>query len=209
LSNVTSSSADAASDANPDLGALVGSRICHDLISPLGAIGNGVELIALSGFESSPEIALIAESVDNANARIRLFRIAFGAAGAEHTIGAPEITAIVDGLSRTGRHRIDWLAGPAARIEVKLAFLILLCVASALPWGGNISVRREGDRWRIAGSAAKVRVDPVLWTALAEPPVPMNVSSADVEFPLARDTAMRAGRQLSVTADPSEIVVTF
>ena len=63
-----------------DLTALVGSRICHDLISPLGAIGNGLELLQLSGLPQGPEWALIAESVENASARIRFFRIAYGAA---------------------------------------------------------------------------------------------------------------------------------
>ena len=67
----------------PDLAALIGSRICHDLISPIGAIGNGVELMMMDGTAKTPELALIAESVANANARIRYFRVAFGSAGAD------------------------------------------------------------------------------------------------------------------------------
>ena len=54
-----------------DLSALLGSRICHDLISPIGAIGNGVELLMMEGGTPSPELVLIAESVAAANARIR------------------------------------------------------------------------------------------------------------------------------------------
>jgi len=69
---------------------LIGSRICHDLISPLGAIGNGVELLTMSGTSTAPEISLIAESVENANARIRFFRIAFGAASGLSQIGNAE-----------------------------------------------------------------------------------------------------------------------
>ncbi|HMS96693.1 MAG TPA: histidine phosphotransferase, partial [Tabrizicola sp.] len=61
----------------PDLAALIASRICHDLISPLGAIGNGVELLAME--RAGPELDLLSESVAHANARIRLFRISFGA----------------------------------------------------------------------------------------------------------------------------------
>ncbi len=67
----------------PDLAALVGSRICHDLISPIGAIGNGVELVLLDAAVGGPEVTLIADSVSHANARIRFFRIAFGATGAD------------------------------------------------------------------------------------------------------------------------------
>ena len=60
----------------PDLAALVGSRICHDLISPIGAIGNGVELLALTDGDTGAEMELISESVQNASARIRYLRIA-------------------------------------------------------------------------------------------------------------------------------------
>lgn len=96
--------------ANPaDLAALIGSRICHDLISPIGAIGNGVELLAMTG-AAGPEVALIAESVAAANARIRFFRIAFGAAPADQRIGAPEVRSILDDLSRGGRFRWGWPA---------------------------------------------------------------------------------------------------
>ena len=63
---------------SPDLAALLGSRICHDLISPIGAIGNGVELMLMDGAGRAPEVALISESVDAANARIRFFRVAYG-----------------------------------------------------------------------------------------------------------------------------------
>ncbi len=78
----------------PDLAALLGSRICHDLISPLGAIGNGVELLAMSG-QSGPEMAMIEDSVRNANARIRFFRMAFGPASADQSASRTETLAIL------------------------------------------------------------------------------------------------------------------
>ena len=46
----------------PDISALLGSRICHDLISPIGAISNGVELLMLDGLAKGPEMALVADS---------------------------------------------------------------------------------------------------------------------------------------------------
>ena len=79
----------------PDLAALIGSRICHDLISPIGAIGNGVELLMMDGAAQTPELALIAESVANANARIRFFRLAFGANAAHQKIARSEILSIL------------------------------------------------------------------------------------------------------------------
>ncbi len=196
-------------DPAPDLGALVGSRICHDLISPLGAIGNGVELIALSGHDDTPEMALIAESVENANARIRFFRVAFGAADVEQTIGAQEIAAIVEGLGRTGRHQIDWTAGGGPRIEVKLVFLLMLCLSNAMPWGGMISVRQAGDSWRVTGTADRLKLDQSLWDALPDAGRPLNVSSAEVEFPLARVTAARIGRTIAVETGATAVTLSF
>ena len=72
-----------------EIAALIASRICHDLISPIGAIGNGMELMALSSGQeqSSPELDLISQSVENANARIRFFRIAYGSASSTHLVG--------------------------------------------------------------------------------------------------------------------------
>ena len=70
----------------PDLAALIASRICHDLISPIGAIGNGVELLAMEPGGPRPEMALISESVANANARIRFFRICFGQASSDQLV---------------------------------------------------------------------------------------------------------------------------
>ena len=101
-----------------DLAALLGSRICHDLISPIGAIGNGVELLMLESRDQGPEMALISDSVAQAIARIRFFRIALGAASPGQRIGRPEGAEVLAGLTRGGRLVIDW-QGPAemARAE--------------------------------------------------------------------------------------------
>ena len=64
------------------LATLIGSRICHDLASPIGAVKNGLELLHLSSENSTgPEICLIEESSDNAIGRVNFFRIAFGMGG--------------------------------------------------------------------------------------------------------------------------------
>jgi histidine phosphotransferase ChpT len=91
----------------PDLSALIGSRICHDLISPIGAIGNGVELMLMDGGAKSPELALISESVANANARIRFFRIAFGAAGGDTRIARTEVHTVLTEITKGSRLQID------------------------------------------------------------------------------------------------------
>ena len=93
---------------NIDLPALIGSRICHDLISPIGAINNGLELLEMAGTGAAPgpELALIGQSVESASARIRFFRIAFGAAG-DQTMGQNEVTSILRDLYTASRVEID------------------------------------------------------------------------------------------------------
>jgi histidine phosphotransferase ChpT len=91
-----------------DISALLGSRICHDLISPIGAIGNGVKLLMMDGLARGPEMTLVAESVAHANARIRFFRVAFGQTSKDQRIGAGEVTGILADMARGTRVAVDW-----------------------------------------------------------------------------------------------------
>ena len=86
-----------------DLAALVSSRICHDLISPIGAINNGLELLNMSGATPvGPEMQLIYDSVKSASARIRFFRIAFGTASDDPVV-RNEVTSILTEMFNGGR----------------------------------------------------------------------------------------------------------
>lgn len=175
-----------------DLAALVASRLCHDLISPLGAVGNGVELLAMSGGgAASPELQLVSESVANANARLKFFRVAFGQAGAEQRLGQPEIMAILADLARGGRQSYDWQAtGDQPRREVKPVFLALLCLEAALPWGGTVTITRPGGGWLLQGVARRTKPDPELWARLdgagGGPLAPAQVQFALLPLELAR-----------------------
>jgi histidine phosphotransferase ChpT len=193
-----------------DLPALLGSRICHDLVSPLGAIGNGVELLAMAGHDAAPELALIAESVGNANARIRFFRIAFGATGDGSRIGAAEIRSILADLTRGGRLRIDWGSDDAvARGEAKLAFLLILCLESALPFGGRIAVTARDGQWQLAGTAERVRADPKLWSLLLGDAGGIEPTSGTVHFALVPDLARRLGRTVRTTLGETAVTISF
>lgn len=195
---------------HPDLAALIGSRICHDLISPIGAIGNGVELLMMSPEAQGPELALIAESVASANARIRFFRIAFGLSSADQRIGRPEVTSVLADLTRGSRLAIDW-DGPAdlPRSEVKLAFLLLMCLETALPYGGEITVSATGLAWSMTARAAKTKVDPDLWGQLSASSADNFLGAAQVHFALARDALRHQGRQPKLDFNPTEIRIAF
>ena len=198
----------------PDLTALLGARICHDLISPLGAIGNGVELLMMTGAAVSPEIALIAESVANAHARIRYFRVAFGIASAEQRMGRPEITSILSDISKGGRLVYDWaVPGDLPRREVKLAFLLLQCCETAMPYGGRISVSRDKGQWHLHATAQRMKIDAGLWEELSNPRAAPAISAAQVQFLLVPEEARRQGRRLvsEVRSDTtrSDIILQF
>ncbi|RWR46934.1 histidine phosphotransferase [Sinirhodobacter ferrireducens] len=182
-------------ETEADLAALVGSRLCHDLISPLGAIGNGVELLTMSGVAMSPELQLIAESVASANTRVKFFRIAFGQASADHRLGRPELVTLMKALSQGGRMAYDWqVEGDQPRRAVKLAFLAILCLEPALPRGGTITIRHEDGAWLVSARAERTKPDPALWANLDGEP--SAISPAQVQFALLPRAAAAQGRAL-------------
>jgi histidine phosphotransferase ChpT len=192
----------------PDLVALVGSRIAHDLASPIGAIANGVELLALTGLDGSPEMALITESVQNASARIKTFRIAFGAAGAGQSVSQAEIRALTAAAADGRKLEIDWqVPGDVARTDAKLAVLALMCLETAMPWGGHASVSREGALWRIAARADRLNIDPCLWAPLDSAAAPGDVAPAQVHFLLLPTEAAAQARSLHVTRTEAGISI--
>jgi len=194
----------------PDLTALLGSRICHDLISPIGAIGNGVELLMMDGSTRGPEIALIAESVANANARIRFFRIAFGAASADQRIGRAEVTSILSDLTRGGRLVIDWQSPPdLPRPAAKLAFLLIQCLESALAFGGRITVVAGATGWTLTGQAPRMKVDADLWRLLSNRNATPAITAAQVHFALVPEALRRHKRALTIAITETEISLTF
>lgn len=169
----------------PDLTALIGSRICHDLTSPLGAIGNGVELLAMSGVGDSEEMRLIAGSIACANARIRFFRIAYGRAEAGAQLASPEILSTLGDYFHDSRIRMTWHPREQVpRTVLRRLFLAIQCLESALPFGGRIDVRHETGMWEVAGESPRLRAEGLPWPLLRGDAVPAGLSPAQVQFAL-------------------------
>lgn len=194
----------------PDIAALLGSRICHDLISPIGAIGNGVELLLMEGVAKGPEMALVSESVAHANARIRFFRVAFGQTSKDQRIGLSEITSILSDMAQGGRVTVQWASqADLSRRETKLAFLCILCLETALSQGGRIMVDRDETRWTVTGSGPRLRIDPALWETLSNPLAEAEIGPAQVQFLLVPDEVARQHRRLTVAISETEVRLTF
>ncbi|WP_425046375.1 histidine phosphotransferase family protein [Primorskyibacter sp. S87] len=196
-------------ESHVNLAALIGSRICHDLISPIGAITNGLELLDLSGLLQGPEMNLIADSVGNAGARIRFFRIAFGAAS-EQELSRADVVSVLDDLTRGGRVQMLWqLDEDAMRSDVRIAFLALLCCENALPMGGELTVARQAGIWTIQGTGPKLAMDPALWDPLAQGRSPDQITPSQVQFALLPEAASQSGRVVATDCSTERLCIRF
>lgn len=193
------------------LASLVGSHICHDLISPIGAIGNGVELLTMSGGGPlSPELSLIADSVQSTNARIRFFRLAYGAASKNHLISRQDVMSILSAISQGGRLSYHWSpAEDVSRQDVRIVFLLIQCFETALPLGGHVDIELNHGRWTACGSGPRVTVDPALWRALTDPAQIADFKPSQIQFALVTHATADAGRTLSVQHEDAKITATF
>ncbi|MFD1510976.1 histidine phosphotransferase family protein [Lacimonas salitolerans] len=189
---------------NAQLAALVGSRICHDLISPVGAIGNGLELMQMGG-SGGAELALVHDSLANAQARIRFFRLAFGAAGQE-PVAEAELRRILSDLAISARQRVHWqVGGDVPRAQARLVFLAIMCLENALPFGGEIAVTRDGSQWTITGKAQRMLIDEKLWEALNRSGA--DVTPSEVQFALLPLLLEEEGRRPRTRIGQNEIVI--
>ncbi|MBB4303051.1 histidine phosphotransferase ChpT [Rhodobium orientis] len=150
-----------------DLGALLCSRVCHDIISPVGAINNGLEVLDEGGAEEMQEFAmdLIRKSAVQASAKLQFARIAFGAAGsagAEVDIG--DAQKVADGYMAGEKATLTWTGERVlmAKNRVKLLLNLLLVANSMIPRGGTIDFSITGPadapvfRYLIKGTGLRV-----------------------------------------------------
>lgn len=188
---------------------LIGSRICHDLISPIGAINNGIELLQMTNPNQTPEMSLISESVCNASARIRFFRIAFGAAAGQQ-VGRPEVISILKDVYAGSRLTVAWgPLDPQPRRMVRLAFLGMMCMETGMPYGGRVEVAQHSGLLHITGHADKLNLDAALWDRLRGKPTEGDLRPAHVQFGLMPQIATDEGRDLRVTLTDRKITLIF
>lgn len=192
------------------IASLIGSRICHDLISPVGAVANGLELLELSGLPKSPEFSLVTESAGHASARIQFFRLAFGDAEPEQVISGQGVADILAAVYQAGRIKIDWRAqGDFPRPQMKAAMLAVMCMEQPLVVGGTITILHENGRWHIRAEASRLAPDPVLWNILKGEPGPDEVTPAAVQFLLLPQTAKNFNLNIATQVTDEKIEISF
>ena len=167
-----------------DLAALLCSRVCHDLISPVGAIANGLEVMEDGKDEETAKFAmdLIKKSARTASAKLQFCRLAFGAAGsAGAQIDTGDAEKVTRGLMEDEKTKLAWNLPRVlmAKNRVKLLLNMMLLAAQAIPRGGQLTVDPigEGDamgfRVSATGTNAKVpqAIPPLLAGGSADHPV--------------------------------------
>jgi histidine phosphotransferase ChpT len=92
---------------------------------------------------------------------------------------------------------------------VKLAFLLLQCFESAVPWGGKITVSSVGDQWGLYGQADRMKIVPDLWDVLAGRADAERLEAANVHFALAPLAAEGMCRTLAVETSENSARVRF
>jgi histidine phosphotransferase ChpT len=163
-----------------DLAALLCSRVCHDLISPVGAIMNGLEVMEDGKDEETAKFAmdLIKKSARTASAKLQFCRLAFGAAGsAGAQIDTGDAETVTRGLMEDDKTKLAWNL-PRVLLEknrVKLLLNMMLLAGQAIPRGGQLTVDPVGAGetvgFRVSATGTNARVPQAVPALLAgEPP---------------------------------------
>ncbi|MBN8502596.1 MAG: histidine phosphotransferase [Sphingomonadales bacterium] len=163
-------------DTSIDLASLLCSRLCHDLLSPVGALNNGLELLAE---EKDPEMRkrcmeLLEQSARTSADKLKFFRLAFGAAGGfGDTVPVEEPKALVDALvAGNARVTLNWtLAGPVLpKPAVKVMLNLAQIAIDALVRGGTLDIGAEmrdgASEIVVRATGPKIAFDPIIGRAI-------------------------------------------
>jgi histidine phosphotransferase ChpT len=190
-----------------DLAALLCSRVCHDVISPVGAIANGLELFddpEMDAATKETALDMVRSSAKTASAKLKFCRIAFGAAGsAGASIDMGEAGETAKAFVGDEKVKLDWQAPRENRPkqQVKLLLNMMLMAMAAIPRGGTVTISVSGDTFvaRAEGERAKV---PEQIAQVVEGTLDLATLDARLVQPYyARMLAQSAGLSLSMAMD--------
>lgn len=202
---------------NPvDLASLLCSRLCHDLMSPVGALNNGIELLA---DEQDPEmrekcLELLEDSARASANKLKFFRLAFGAAGGfGEEIDTREAELALEGVFGPERRiELGWVVseGKLPKGAVKLLLNLSLLAGDALVRGGRLDVGAETRdglvELVIRAEGPRILLDPVLRETLAKGDSGGTVEPRAAGAWLAHSLATDAGGRIQLS-DPSNPVL--
>jgi histidine phosphotransferase ChpT len=188
---------------------LLASRLCHDLISPIGAVNNGLELLEEdAGRLAEDALDLAAKSGRHAGHLLQYFRLAFGQSGSGSSARPTEIRDLIAGVMVGTRHELEWPEagqGPALPPGAGKIILNLAIVATdLLPRGGKVSIGTvPSPGWfaiAITASGPEVRISNDVTLALDDDADTAQLTPRTVQVYFVKRLARRMGGELVVPA---------
>lgn len=203
--------------ASLDLASLLCSRLCHDLLSPVGAMTNGLELLA---DEKDPDMRakcfeLLEQSARISADKLRFFRLAFGAAGGfGEMVPLHDARGLVDALvGNNGRITVNWVLGSDAlsKSAIKILLNLALIGIDALVRGGTLDIGAEAGAQAteivIRASGARVAFDPAVGQALDGSLPTAELSSKTAPAAMVQLIAAQMGGGVQVHATPEALLL--
>jgi histidine phosphotransferase ChpT len=199
-----------------DLAALLCSRVCHDLISPSGAIVNGLEVLEESTDEETKNFALdlIKKSARTASARLQFCRMAFGAAGsASAQVDLGDAENVARGFIEDDKIKLSWNLSSTLlpKNRVKLLLNMMLVAAGSIPRGGIVTVDGDGPpeemTFKVSARGLNARIPQAVPALLAGFPERGVVDAHAIQPFYAGLLGRASGLAVSIEADGDAIVV--
>ena len=199
-----------------DLSALLCSRVCHDVISPVGAIVNGLEVMEDENDPSMKEFALdlIRKSARQASARLQFARLAFGAAGsAGASIDLGDAEQVAKGFFQDDKISLTWTAARMLlpKNRVKLLLNLVVVAAQAIPRGGVITLTVQGDadasHFTLKAKGLNARIPPHAEGLIAGSPESGAVDAHGIQAYYAGMVARAAGMTVSFAIEGDEVTI--
>jgi histidine phosphotransferase ChpT len=199
-----------------DLAALLCSRVCHDLISPAGAIVNGLEVLDEAKDEETKSFALslIRKSARTATARLQFCRIAFGAAGSiTAQVDTGDAEKVARGFIEDEKVKITWNLPRALlpKNRVKLLLNMLVVAGHAIPRGGTLTLDPVGSgetvSFRVTAVGLNSRIPPAIPVLLAGGSAETTVDAHAIQPYYTGLLARACGLTATIAAEGDAIVV--
>ena len=163
------------------------SRLCHDLVGPISAVGNGLELLAENPQLEEEAVALARRSAGRAGALVQYYRLAFGNAG-NQMIRPGEAQTAAQGLFQDGRTRLEWATADGVALPpggAKLLLNILMLAGEALPRGGKLAVslkpEADGVGFEVVANGTDAKLSDEVAAALAAVNAPADLTPRTVQ----------------------------
>lgn len=199
-----------------DLAALIASRVCHDIISPVGAIVNGLEVLEEEKDESMREFAqdLVQKSARQASAKLQFSRLAFGASGGAGTeLDMVDAGRVAAALLEREKAELDWQVSAAMlpKSQAKLLLNLLLIALNSVARGGTIKVtaeRADGETvMRVVAEGDRARLPAGVKEVIAEGAVPNPLDAHAVQPLYAALLAKEAGMGVTTSEEENRVVL--